>query len=468
MKYQQMNEKIIRAVGGKDNIENVYHCATRLRFQLTDETKADEEVVKKIEGVIATVKSNGQFQVVIGTHVDDVYKEMLELLGQVADANKVELREGRAKGSLIDTISGVFTPVMGLLMATGTVKALIAILLATGVLTYGSGTWQLLDIVGDSFFKFMPVILGYTAMKKFGGTPFYGMVIGAALVYPVLATLMAGEPLYMLFEGTVFEAPIYLEFAGIPVILADYTSSVIPVVVICYFAAKIEKLFNKVLKKAVGAVFTPVFTLLISIIGGFLIVGPIINSLSNLLGVGITAAFEVSGVLAGFIYGAIIPVCVLFGIHWGFVAIAINNLATMGFDPITIAGMGQGFAFLGVVLMIMRQTKDKEKKRICGSTILPAIFGITEPIMYGVALKFKKAFILSCIATGLGGAIIGASGTKMYAFSLGGILGWVGTINPATGFDMTVLAGIISLFVCFVAGVVLMLIFGKDISMDNE
>lgn len=477
MKYEGMIREIVTKTGGKENIISVYHCATRLRFKLKDESVADESGIREIDGVLSVIKSGGQFQVVIGQHVSDVYKELTVLYNldgngddkaedtsDLRDARefKEEMKGKKISSSFIDVISGVFTPILGMMMATGVIKGLLALLLATGVLTATDGTYLILNIVGDCFFNFMPVFLGYTAMKKFGGTPFIGLAIGAALVYPSISGIMAGEALYTLFAGTIFESPVYVTFLGIPVILMNYASSVIPVIVICFFASKIEKFFSKRFGDAVRSLLVPVFTLLISIVLGLLVIGPVVSFLSSLLGAGVSALFELNATITGFLYGALIQVCVMFGVHWGFVAISMNNLATLGYDPITIAGLASAFGQAGVVLVIMLKTRSKKVKGTCGPALISAMFGITEPAVYGVTLQYKKPFILACIASGFGGAIIGGAGVKQYIYGINGVFGWFQTINPAVGFDSTTLASIIACVVSFVAAIILMLIFGKN------
>ena len=194
------------------------------------------------------------------------------------------MKKKKISNQFIDVISGVFTPVLGMLTATGVIKGLLAFLAATGLLATTSGTYQMLNIVGDCFFNFLPIFLGYTSMKKFGGTPFIGMAIGAALVYPSLTTIMAGDALYTLFSGTIFQTDVYVEFLGIPVLLMNYASSVIPVILTCYFAAKIEKFFAKRISDLFKTFAVPALTLLISIILAFLIIGPIATFASDLLG----------------------------------------------------------------------------------------------------------------------------------------------------------------------------------------
>ena len=265
-----------------------------------------------------------------------------------------------------------------------------------------------------------------------------------------------------MFAGTIFESPVYVTFLGIPVILMNYASSVIPAIVTCYFAAKVEKFFAKRMSDLFKTFAVPALTLIISIVLAFLIIGPVASFASSLLGAAFTALFDLNATISGFLYGALIQVCVMFGVHWGFVAISVNNLATMGFDPITIAGLSSAFAQAGVVLMIMLKTRNKKLKSVCGPAILSAMVGITEPAIYGVTLQFKKPFILACLASGIGGAIIGFGGVKQYFYGTNGIFGWLQVINPETGFDSSVVAAIIACIVSFAAAIILMAVFGKN------
>ncbi|MDV4534359.1 PTS transporter subunit EIIB, partial [Enterococcus faecium] len=227
MAYEKLVKEILKDVGGKENINGLTHCITRLRFNLKDEEKANTEELKEVPGVVTVVQSGGQYQVVIGNHVRDVYKEFIELSGLSTETEVVKEKKGLLD-SFIDIISGIFTPVLGLLAATGMIKGLNVLFVSLGWFTNTSGTYAILQAAGDCFFYFFPIFLGYTAAKKFGLNQFVGMALGAALVYPAIAGLTASvEPLYTLFSGTIFESPIYITFLGIPVILMNYGSSVI-------------------------------------------------------------------------------------------------------------------------------------------------------------------------------------------------------------------------------------------------
>lgn len=470
MRYESLINQIVSGVGGKDNIQDVFHCATRLRFVLKDETLADEKAVRNIDGVLGVMNKAGQFQVIIGQQVGDVFDELVRAYGldrgegTLRDASemKEEMAGRKAKSNILDVIAGVFTPILGLLMASGVIKGVLALLTTTGLLDSASGTYLILNFAADGFFQFLPIFLGYTAMKKFGGTPFVGMAIAAAMVHPSLSGIMAEEPLYTLFEGTAFAAPVYMNFLGIPVILLSYTSSVIPIIFTTYLASKVEKFLAPRVSDLVKSFAVPALTVLAGTILGFLIVGPVATFLSDLLGVIFIWLFGLNATVAGFLYGAFIQVLVMFGVHWGFVAISLNNIATLGYDPITIAGLASAFGQAGVVLMIMLRTKSSRLKKVCGPAIVSALFGITEPSIYGVTLQFRRPFILACIASGIGGAIIGAGGVKQYFYGTNGIFGWLQCINPATGFDSSTLASILACIAAFVSAIVLMLLFDRD------
>jgi beta-glucoside PTS system EIICBA component len=461
MKYEQLAKDIIANVGGKENVSSVVHCVTRLRFKLRDESKANTEVLKNMDDVVTVMKSGGQYQVVIGNHVPDVYKAVTTV-GGFQGQTPVEEEEG-PKGSLlsrfIDMISSIFTPVLGVLAATGMIKGLNALFVAFGWLDNTSGTYQILNATGDALFYFLPIFLGYTAIKKFGGNPFVGMAIGAALVYPTLSTLTAGEPLYTLFAGTMFQSPIYVTFLGIPVILMSYSSSVIPIIISAFFAAKVEKWLKTVIPDVIKAFVVPMLTLLIVVPLTFIVIGPVATWAGNLLGQGTLAVYNVSPLIAGLLLGGFWQVFVIFGLHWGLVPIAFNNLATLGYDTILATVFAASFAQTGAVLAILLKTKNQKLKSLSIPAFISGIFGVTEPAIYGITLPLKKAFIMSCIAAGIGGAIAGATNVTGYIIGGLGIFGIPSYLSPE-GIDLGFYGAIISIVVGFIAGLVLTLLFG--------
>ncbi|TXC85654.1 PTS beta-glucoside transporter subunit IIABC [Metabacillus litoralis] len=467
MKYEQLAKDIIKNVGGKENVSSVVHCITRLRFKLKDEGKANTDALKNMDGVITVMKSGGQYQIVIGNHVPDVYKTVLEIGGLKAQA-PADGEETKEKASLIDIIASIFTPILGVLAATGMIKGFNALFLALGWLETTSGTYQILNAVGDSLFYFFPIFLGYTAIKKFGGSPFIGMAIGGSLVYPTLAGLTAGEPLYTLFTGTMFESPVYITFLGVPVILMSYASSVIPVILAAYFASIVEKRLRKVIPDVVKTFLVPFFTLLIVVPLTFIVIGPIATWAGNLLGMATLSIYNLSPIIAGIFVGGLWQLLVIFGLHWGLVPIAINNLTTMGADPVLATTFAASFAQIGAVLAVWIKTKQQKLKTLSIPAFISGIFGVTEPAIYGITLPLKKPFIYSCIAAGVGGGIIGAAGSQIYMIGGLGIFGIPSFISPTEGITFGVWGLLISFVVAFGLGFILTYLFGMGKDKNNK
>lgn len=464
-KYSQLAKDIVKNVGGKENINSLTHCITRLRFKLKDESKANDEVLKKMDGVVTVMKSGGQYQVVIGNHVPDVYADVCEIAGLGGDTqNQVDDAPQGIFNKFIDIISGVFQPILGVLCAAGMIKGFNALFVFLSLYTATSGTYLILNAIGDSIFQYMPVILGYTAAKKFGLKPFVGMLIGAALCYPSIqaTALSAGKPLYTLFLGTMFESPVYFTFLGIPVIAMNYTSTVIPVILIVYLASKVEKLATKIIPDVIKNFFVPMFVLLISLPLGFIIVGPIATFASNIVGNLFLGLYNLSPVICGALVGFFWQILVLFGLHWGLIPIAITNTMTMGFDTILVGAFAPSFAQTAVVAAMYFKLKDKKLKELCIPAVISGICGVTEPAIYGISLPKKKPFIFSCIGGALGGLVMGLMNAKLYIMGGLGIFGIPSYINPATNDAKGAIAAIICIGVAVVTGFVLTFFFWKD------
>lgn len=470
MKYEKLAKDIIQNVGGKDNVNSLTHCITRLRFKLKDESKANTEVLKNMDGIVTVIKSGGQYQVVIGNHVPEVYADVAAIGGFQAAAETTETNEKKSVlNRFIDTITGVFTPTLGVLAATGMIKGFNALFLALGWLTSTSGTYQILNAIGDCLFYFFPIFLGYTSAKKFNANIFIGMAIGATLVYPSFSSLTAsGKPLYTLFSGTLIESPVYLTFLGIPVILMSYASSVIPIIVSTYVGSKIEAGFKKIIPSVVRTFLVPFFTLLVIVPLSLIVIGPISTWAGQLLGAVTVFLYNLSPIVAGFLLGGFWQVFVIFGLHWGLVPVAINNLTVLKYDPVLATVMGASFAQTGVVLAILLKTKNVKLKSLSVPAFISGIFGVTEPAIYGITLPRKKPFILSCIGAAIGGAIIGAMGSKGYMIGGLGIFAIPSYIGP-NGMDMGFYGMIIGMAASFVLGFLLMLFSGfKDDEVKTE
>lgn len=434
-KYENLAKEIVRNVGGKENVSSLTHCITRLRFKLKDESKANDDIIKNMDGVVTVMKSGGQYQVVIGNHVPDVYADVMPLIG--VEDGSAEKEDETPKGSifnrLIDILSGIFQPILGIMAACGMVKGLNALFVAIGLYTDTCGGYLILNAIGDGLFNFMPLFLGYTSAKKFNLKPMLGLVIGAIMCYPTVqasALEAGGEALYTLFGGTMFESVVHTDFFGIPLIAMNYTGTVIPVIFVVYFASKCEKFFNKFIPDLVKFFFVPMLTLLVSIPVGFLLIGPLATFGSTIIAEGVMAVRNFSPMLAGAIVGLTWQILVIFGLHWGFIPVYINNIMTNGFDNVMMPFFACTFATSAVVLAIFIKTKDKRLKEMALPNFISGIFGVTEPAIYGILLPLKKPFIISCIAGGIGGGFYGAFNFRKFMMGGMGIFELPAMIEP--------------------------------------
>ncbi|MCR6108970.1 PTS glucose transporter subunit IIA [Bacillus sp. A301a_S52] len=461
MKYEQLARDIIDKVGGKENVTSVVHCITRLRFKLKDEGKAQTEELKNMDGIVTVMKSGGQYQVVIGNHVPDVYKAVVEIggfAGQASDQD--DNQDTNLFNRFIDIIASIFTPILGVLAATGMIKGFNALFNEIGWLDPSMGTYQILAIVGDSLFYFFPIFLGYTASKKFGGAPFIGIAIGASLVYPTIGPLMETEPLYTLFTGSLFESPVHVTFLGIPVILMNYASSVIPIILATYFSSKVERGFRKVIPDVVKTFLVPFFTLLVVVPVTFIVIGPIATWASQIIGQITVLVYDLSPIIAGVLIGGGWQVLVIFGLHWGLVPVVINNITTMGSDPVLAMTFAASFAQIGAVLGVWLKTTNQKLKSLSIPAFISGIFGVTEPAIYGITLPKKRPFIISLIAAAIGGAIIGLFGSRIYMIGGLGIFGIPTFIDPDEGMTTAFWAVMVAIVVAFILGFVLTYLFG--------
>lgn len=465
-KYEELAKVIIENVGGKDNVISLAHCYTRLRFKLHDEKKAATEVLKDMDGVVTVVQSGGQYQVVIGNEVGDVYDEIVKSQGIAGASSEAESAEPEQKMNVIDRfidiVSGIFTPVLGMLAASGMIKGFNAMFVALDFIDANGGTYQILQTIGDGFFYFLPIFLGLTAARKFKMNEFSGMAVGAALVYPSLSAILKGEPLYHLFTGTMFASTVQMEFLGVPVILMNYASSVIPIIATIYFGAKVERLLLKTIPTIVKGFMVPFLTLLIVVPLTFVIIGPVSTWAGQLVGSAANGIFQLSPVLAGLFIGAFWQVFVIFGMHWGLVPIMLNNVSVQGFDPVVVTYFGASFAQTGVVLAILLKTKNKKLKSLCAPAFISGIFGVTEPAIYGVTLPRKKMFVISCIGGAIGGGLIAFFGMKLYMFGGLGIFAYPCFVDPVSHDISGMKYGMIASIVSFLIGLGLALPFYHD------
>ncbi|CAH1210468.1 beta-glucoside-specific PTS transporter subunit IIABC [Paenibacillus sp. JJ-223] len=451
MNDKELSSKILELVGGESNVNSVFHCATRLRFQLKDRDKADKEALQKTPGIITVVESSGQFQVVVGNNVGPVYEKMIEgtSIGN-ADASKKDESSEKSTilGKAVDIISSIFSPTLGALAGAGLLKGLVALFLFLKWLDASSGTYLVLNAASDSVFYFLPVFLAVTASRKFKTNMFVSVAIAGALVYPAVIAAVS--------------APDKLTFLGIPMVLMNYSSSVIPIILAVWVQSYVEKWFNSFVHSSVKNILVPMLSLVIVIPLTFLVFGPIGSMISSGLATGYGWIYNLSPLLAGAVAGAFWQVFVIFGVHWGFVPVILSNIAEVGYDTmlpmLTAAILAQAGAVFGVFL----KTKDTQLKALAGSSVVASVFGITEPAIYGVTLKLKKPFIYACIAGAVGGAIIGSGGAQAVAFALPGLLALPTYIG--TGF----LSVIIGLVVAFVLALVIVMVLGFKDSVQEQ
>lgn len=431
MEYETLASEILASVGGRNNVKSLVHCATRLRFKLRDNRRADAAVLKKNPGVIMVVESGGQFQVVVGNHVAEVYHAINQVAGfddSAVGAEGADDKKENLFSRFIDVVSSIFTPLLGVMAATGVLKGFLALSQACGWLLESSGVFKILFAASDSLFYFFPIMLGYTAGKKFGGNPFITMAIGGALTHPLMITA---------FEAAQQPDAVREYFLGIPLTFINYSSSVIPIILAAWVSCRLELLFSRVIHKTVRNFISPLLCLVITVPMTFLLIGPAATWLSHLLADGYQSIYSFNSIVAGAFMGAVWQVCVIFGLHWGLVPLMLNNLSMLGHDtmvPLLLpAVMGQVGATLGVML----RTRDAKLRALSGSALGAGIFGITEPAVYGVTLPHKRPFVFGCIGGALGGAVIGYYHTATYSFGLVSIFTFA-QIIPASGFDATV------------------------------
>lgn len=427
--YTELAKDIVAHVGGKDNVVNLRHCVTRLRFVLKDEAKADTDYLKARDGVVTVVKAGGQYQVVIGNHVPDVYAAVLEQgvqgVGSL-DTDEGDTPKGNLFDRFVDLISGIFQPFLGALAAAGIIKGLVAILTAVfGLNATNSALYVILNAAGDGFFQFLPIMIALTAARKFKMGEFTAMAIAAALVYPTLPTALP-----VLKEAGldhILGIPFELPAAG------SYLQTVMPVILAVWVASIIEKFMKKITPDVVKLFVVPFVTILITVPLTFLLVGPLANLVSDLLSKGFTAVMGFSPLLYGILLGAAWQVMVMFGLHWAIVPLAILQFSQNGWSNILLAAALPNFTQTGVLAAIMLKTKEQKVKTISAPALISSLFGVTEPAIYGVTLPMKIPFYISCAVSALIGAGLSFFDLKNYAMGALGIFMYPGYVSPEAG-----------------------------------
>ena len=438
--YTELAKDIVAHVGGKENVVNVRHCVTRLRFVLKDESKADDDYLKQRDGVVTVVKAGGQYQVVIGNHVPDVYAAVLETGVSGVGSLDVDEGDGASKGNLfdrfIDLISGIFQPFLGALAATGMIKGVVAIMAACGLSADNSPWYVMLNAAGDGFFQFLPILIALTAARKFKMNEFSAIAIAGALVYPNIATsvsTLAEKNSDSVLGFLTFELP----SSG------SYLSTVIPAILAIWAASYVEKWVRKITPDVIKLFVVPFVTILITVPLTFLVVGPVANLLSD----GLTVVFEgilnFSPILYGVIVGVLWQILVMFGLHWALVPLSILQLTNYGYSDVLTPALLPCFTQTGILLAIILKTKESKVRTVSMPAFVSSIFGVTEPAIYGVTLPMRTPFIISCIVSGFIGAVAMALKVKTFVSGAMGIFLLPAFINPNGDMSIVISAGIL-------------------------
>jgi beta-glucoside PTS system EIICBA component len=452
LNYKQLAEEIINFVGGEENIKIVVHCATRLRFNLHDNKKADKEKLENLDGVLSVVVNSGQFQVVIGSHVSEVFKEIQSAANIDGEKNSTPSKQKvNIIEKVFEVISGSFSPLLGALAGAGMLRALLALLTMTGILSTDSGTYTILLAAGNAIFYFLPIFLGITIATKLGANPYVGGMIAATLLDPN-------------FTGLLQERGDITDFLGIPVVLMNYASSVFPAFIAITFYALLNKYLKKIIHKDLQMFMLPMLALIIIVPLTTIAFGPIGVYIANSIGTFINFLYAETGVLTGAILGGGWTFLTLFGIHTGFTPFILENLANGG-DPILALVSAAVFAQIGLAFGVFLKTKDKKLKALAGSTLMPGLFsGITEPILYGLALRYKRGLIYVAIAGVIGGGVSGLLGAVSTAYAFPSILS-VPIYSPLISY-------IVAMFAAFAVSAGLTLVLGfedkKTKAMDEK
>ena len=410
-KYEKLAAEIVKNVGGKENVNDVYHCQTRLRFKLADEGKADDRRLEETDGVAKVIRNAGVYQVVIGTHVADVFEEIEKLVDVRKDKEDAEAagEKQNAFTKIIDFVAGVFQPVIPALSGAGMVKALLALLVVMKVISSSSQTYYLLNLFADGVFYFLPMILAFTCAQKLKCNPILAAGVAAMMLHPNWTALVAAK------EAVNF-------FNVIPFTLANYGSSVIPIILIIFVQSFVEKRLKKWIPKAVELVFVPMLTFLIMGTLAFSVLGPIGAVFGNYLGQFFTFLSESAAWAPAVLVGSALPVMVMFGLHNGVAPLGVMQMANLGYDSIfgpgcVCSNMAQATATTVVAL----RTKNKKTKQIAVSGAITAYMGITEPALYGVSLPKKYPLAAAMIGGGLGGLYAGLTHTHRFATGSSGL-----------------------------------------------
>ncbi|MDR2869047.1 MAG: PTS transporter subunit EIIC [Deferribacteraceae bacterium] len=412
-KFDDLAKEIVKGVGGADNVNVVYHCITRLRFELKDSGKADRDTIRATPGVLGLVEGNGQFQVVIGNDVPNVFEAVTRLYPvktRSMDGDGEDEVTEKPQGTLLlramNTMSTIFTPIVPALAGAGMLKAVLVLLSRTfGVLDPAGSTYLILNAAGNSVFFFLPILLAFSSARAFKCNQFIAAAIVAALLEPSFTGLGG--------VGTT------VAFMNIPVVMMGYTGTVIPAIMSIYVYSKFEIIIKKIIPQNIHIFALALVALFIMVPLTVMVIGPIGVAVGNGLAAMVNFLSTKSGLLTGAVLGGGWSLLVMFGVHWGIVPLMINNLSLNGYDTIRPMMSAATFASAGVAIGVYFRSRNKATKALALSAMAPALLGgITEPVIYGLSLRFKRPFIAQIIGGAIGGGFMGMMQTKatVYVF----------------------------------------------------
>lgn len=454
MGTQDAINNIIRLVGGEGNINKVWHCMTRLRFDLIDDNKVDQGEIKKMPGVLGAQLQSDQFQIIIGPKVNSWYEQMLATLGGDNRTTDAPAQKGRKSlvSMFMDTVSGVFGPIVPAIAGAGMIKGLLAGLIALKLVSAKSDTVVVIDLIASGVFYFLPFFLAVSAAKIFKTNEYLAAAVAACLMYPSLIeaakALAAHQP-----EAV----SAFWLLNAIPVSVFNYSASVIPVIFSVLALSYIHRWVDSIMPDVLKTVFTPTLTLFLGALAALVVIGPIGIYLGKGLALFIEGLFSVSSSFAGLVVGAIRPVAILTGMHHAMTPIALQNFSDRGYDMLMPMMFMANMAIAGSTFAIWRISKNRQDRTVTLSAGISALLGITEPALFGVLTRYKKAFIAATIASSLSSAFIAFFGVRLYGYILSSIFSLPAYIGP---YFMFALAGVvIALVLSFILTTILV---GKD------
>ena len=425
MGTQEAINNIIRLVGGQDNINNVWHCMTRLRFDLVDDNKVDQGAIKALPGVLGAQLQSDQFQIVIGPKVNSWYEQMLTVLGK-APQGETHIKGRKSLVSMfMDTVSGVFGPIVPAIAGAGMIKGLLAGLIALKVVSAKSDTVVVIDLIASGVFYFLPFFLAVSAAKIFKTNEYLAAAVAACLMYPSL--IDAAKALAAHQEGAVSA---FWLLNALPVSVFNYASSVIPVIFSILALSYIHRWVDRIMPDVLKTVFTPTLTLFLGALAALVIIGPIGIWLGKALAFFIQGLFGISASFAGLVVGAIRPVAILTGMHHAMTPIALQNFSEHGYDMLMPMMFMANMAIAGSTFAIWRISKNRQDRTVTLSAAISALLGITEPALFGVLTRYKKAFIAATVASSLASAFIAFFGVRLYGYILSSIFSLPAYIGP--------------------------------------